>query len=64
MEANDNDPLTFTKLAAATARVVLKLDEKNNEQRDAHGDSGAGDEQPGHQQCEAVDDELRRLLAM
>jgi hypothetical protein len=61
---NENEPLTFTTLSAATDRVLRKLDEQQNEQceRDSDSERAGKDNPKGNR--EYVDHRLRELIAL
>lgn len=63
---NDNEPLSFITLAAATANVVryLSPDEKNDEQRDNNREPGDARKDRVPEKLEDIERRIADILAM
>lgn len=63
--ANDNEPLSFITLAAATANVVryLQTNKKQDEQSDPDADRGSADQQRKDREREYIEHRLKELRA-
>jgi len=62
----DEDELTFVKLAAVTANVVrwlMKVDEEKKEQRQRNTGSGSEEKKQTEEHTDYVDQRLRELAA-
>ena len=60
---NDNDELSFVTLAAATARVLVKLNEKCDEQRESESNTDRTDEQKRKANSDYVAERVRDIEA-
>jgi hypothetical protein len=60
--ANDNEP-TWQTLAAATARVLVKLNEKCDEQRESESNTDRTDEQKRKANSDYVAERVRDIEA-
>jgi hypothetical protein len=61
---NDNEPLSFIALSAATRNAVrwlLKPDEQKHEQTPGNADAGDGDKKDTHADREYIEHRLREL---
>ena len=65
MEGNDDEPLSFLHIAAATANVVeyLRLNEQKNEQTERESEPGDRDEQKSEQHRAYIEQRVSDLRA-